>query len=411
MDRRRLVTLGLVVFLGLDALSLAWGSYHAIRKSDDLKLRVLEVASFVRGDDPYALPDMSYPPSAPLLLSPLIAPFGPLAVRIFWLALNLAALCAVCRSVIVLWGKDWPRTLQIAVVLTIIAAKPTRLGIGQGQFHLIPTLLVLLAIEAARSKREIVAGLLLAFALVKPTMVVPFLIYFALKGLWKTIGTAVLTQMIATLAVSLRLGISPVRLMSEWVRNARLQTAAGVIDVASLVARFAADLHVSPFLISAIVLLIGALICIRYRNQSDLGVIGVCSFISCAFTYHRWYDLILLIPCFVYAIDAARRSLGVRSRAIAAFAAVFATIWVLPNNAWDGTIVGRIHEWALVASCYALFALSIFELERERAAPGTLDHRSPLESAFEDRTRPAPEPRGERSSAAIRGEAVASIKT
>jgi hypothetical protein len=147
-----------------------------------------------------------------------------------------------------------------------------------------------------------------------------------------------------------------------------LQTSAGVIDPASLVAKIAPDLNVSPFFLSAIVLSIAVWICIRYRDRSELGVIAVCSFISCAFTYHRWYDLVLLVPCFVYAIDAARRSVGARAGAIAAFAFAFATIWVLPNNAWDGTIAGRIHEWALVASCYLLFALLIFELERERPA-------------------------------------------
>ncbi len=408
MDRRRLVTLGLFVLLTLDALSLAWGSYQAIRKSDDLRLRVFEVAAFVRGEDPYTRPDMTYPPAAPLVLSPLIAPFQPLALRIFWLALNLAALCAVCRSVLVLWGEDWPGTLQIAVVLTIIAAKPTRLGIGMGQFHLIPTLLVLLAIEAVRSKREIVAGLLLGIALVKPTMVIPFLIYFALKGLWKTIGTAVLTQLIATLTVALRLGISPVRLMSEWMRNARLQTSAGVIDVASLVARIAPDLHASPFAFSAIVLFVGIVICIRYRNRSDLGVIAVCSFISCAFTYHRWYDLILLTPCFVYAIDAARRSVGARSGAIAAFAFVFAAIWVLPNNAWDGTIAGRIHEWTLVASCYLLFTLLIFVLEREPAA-GNRTLKLAVEA---DRAGERPTPSRRDHSPAIKSEdAVVSVQS
>lgn len=411
MDRRRLIAFGLFVLLALAALSLAWGSYQAIRKSDDLRLRSFEVAAFVRGEDPYNRPDMSYPPAAPLVFTPLIAPFQPLVLRIFWLALNLAALAAVCRSVLVLWGADWPRTLQFAVVLTIIAAKPTRLGIGLGQFHLIPTLLVLLAIEAVRSKREIVAGILLAIALAKPTMVVPFLIYFALKGLWRTIGTAVLTQLIATLTVSLRLGISPVRLISEWVRNARLQTSAGVIDLTSIVAKIAPDLRVSPFVLSAIILLIGIFICIRYRDRSELGSIAVCSFISCAFTYHRWYDLVLLVPCFVYAIDAARRSVGARAGAIATFAFAFATIWVLPNNAWDGTIAGRIHEWALVALCYLLFALLIFELERERPAVAARDRRSVETGDCCDLTVRPPEPRGERSSAAFHGETVASAKT
>ena len=138
MDRL-LVRVPLLAVLGLlAAAGLAWGGWHALAKSDDLMRRAEEVALFVDRANPYADPDMSYPPSALPIFAAGIAPIPPEALRPVWLVWNLAALAVLCGTIVRLWGRSWPGWLVAAFCLTVAASKPVRGGIGLGQFHLIP---------------------------------------------------------------------------------------------------------------------------------------------------------------------------------------------------------------------------------------------------------------------------------
>src|SRR4051794_14536097 len=89
----------------MSALSLAWASQHALATSKDLMYRRAEVERFVRGEDPYRLESMTYPPSALPAFAPLVAPFGEEASKAVWLGLNLVALAILVGAVVRLWGE------------------------------------------------------------------------------------------------------------------------------------------------------------------------------------------------------------------------------------------------------------------------------------------------------------------
>src|SRR3954452_11541225 len=113
----------LAVLSPIAALSLTWAAYHALNKSDDLMRRRDEVRAFVAREDPYRVPSMTYPPSAPPLFTPLVAPFGDEALRSFWLGLNLAALAVLCGAAVQLWGERWPAWLKLAFALAVVASR------------------------------------------------------------------------------------------------------------------------------------------------------------------------------------------------------------------------------------------------------------------------------------------------
>src|SRR5262249_38113943 len=137
-------------------------------------------------------------------------------------------------AVVRLWGEAWPFWLRAAVCLTIVASKPVRGGIALGQFHLIPTALMLLAVLALRSRREVVAGLLVGIALAKPTMSLPFLRVLLARRHGRALATAFGFQAAALAGAAGWLAIGPGRLMREWIETAKGQLAEGLIDLPSL---------------------------------------------------------------------------------------------------------------------------------------------------------------------------------
>ncbi|MFO0958807.1 MAG: glycosyltransferase family 87 protein [Isosphaeraceae bacterium] len=274
----------LLFFLSALALaSLAWGIRPALRDSDDLMRRAEEVSLFVRGLDPYDDPDMTYPPSAPPVFTPLIAPFPPAILRAAWLGLNLLALGSVIALAIRTWGDAWPGWLRAAVGLSIVAMKPVRGGIALGQFHLIPLVLGILAVGLAR-KRPVLAGVCLGIALIKPTMVLPLACLAMARGWWKVLIAASLVQAAAWLFTSAWLHIDPITLGREWVTLARLQDDAGVIDLPSLIRRNWPDSArlSGPLSIGLLGLFATAFVALRERSDrpSGAGLLGPISHIT-----------------------------------------------------------------------------------------------------------------------------------
>jgi hypothetical protein len=366
MTRPAIVSL-LALLALLSAVGLTWGGMHALLESKDLLYRRAEVARFLARQDPYTLDSMTYPPSALPVFTPLVAPFRTeSALKAAWLALNLAILAVLCGTTVRLWGRTWPLWVQVAFVLAVSASKPVRGGIGNGQFHLIPTALMVLAVAALRVKRPVVAGLLVGVALAKPTMVLPFLALFAARKQWTALGTAVGFQALATLGVSAWLGIGPVTLLREWGTNARSQLAEGLIDLPTLAQTYGAASPRAASLLTPIVLVVTLMVALAYRSRSDLALTSFCAFMAAIGAYHRPYDLVLLVPPFALFVDAACAARG-RLAAVKIAAAVgFALLLIAPSH---GAVAGGLERWynlTFALFAYAFLALGIHDLARGR---------------------------------------------
>jgi hypothetical protein len=366
MTRIRWKTIPLAALALLAVASLAWGSLHAIRKSADLMRRAEEVALFVRGLDPYADPDMTYPPTALPVFTPLVAPFDGRSLRIVWLVGNLVALGFVLKSAVGDRCRSWGRETRLAFCGVVAASKPARLTIGMGQYSLIPLALTLAAVQRAGQGRPWSAGLALAIALAKPTMVLPVLGLFAVRRWWKALLVAAAVQGICLGAVSAWLGVGPEQLIREWVGRASGQQAAGLIDAPSVLARIAPEVAEQGGLVSLVVLVTAFAVLYAGRHRSDLALASVACWFSAVFTYHRPYDLVLLIPPFAWLVEKERTARGLEAVWRRVALGLFAVMLIAPSH--PSVVNERLYETCTIALSYGLFATALLDLAGEPRA-------------------------------------------
>ncbi|MEO6809195.1 MAG: glycosyltransferase family 87 protein [Isosphaeraceae bacterium] len=364
MTRSLVLPAVLILLMPMAVLSLAKGGKQALASSKDLMYRYAEVARFKAGADPYQLSSMTYPPTALPVFTPLVAPFGPNGVKWAWLLGNLATLAVLCWAVVRVWGEGWPPWLKAALVLTVAASNPVRWGIGLGQFHLIPTTLMVLATLAVRGRRQVLAGALVGIALAKPTMVLPFLGVWAVKGHWRALAVAIAVQGALFLGASAWLGMDPMNLVREWLATAKGELGAGSIDVPTLIRESWSE--ASALGTTLIVLLIAFALTFAYRRRPEPALVAFSLFNAAVFTYHRPYDLVLLVPPFASAIASARGSRGGQGVAGWLLAAVFALVLIVPRPPIGS---GRFEAWydgTIVVLAYVLLARNLLDLARSK---------------------------------------------
>lgn len=364
-SRRRWILVGLAMLGPLALASLAWGVRNAVRDSGDLMRRAEEVSLFVAGRDPYGDPDMTYPPSAPVVFTPLVAPFSGETLRVVWIVLNLVALGVVCWVIPRLGARRWPWWWRLGFALAALASKPVRLSLGLGQFSLLPLALALAAIELERAEgdrrgKSWLAGLMLAIALVKPTVALPFLALFVVRG-WTLAALAAIGFQAAALAgVAAWLQVSPSRLVAEWLARSRSQRAAGLIDVPSVAERFlpGASGYATPMAL-ALLAACGAVLWVG-RRRSLLAQTAIAGWFAALFTYHRPYDLVLLLPGLAWLIERGMESSGRFGLALG-----FAALLIVPSH--PAVIREPLYDAVFITACYAVFGGMLHAFLREDA--------------------------------------------
>ncbi len=362
MQRPLPTILFLIVLVVLAGFSLRWGGMNALSDSADLERRVEEVDLFVQGQDPFNDPDMTYPPSAPPVFTALIVPIRGTWLRPSWFGLNLVALFALCATIVAVWGRAWPGWVGVAFCLAVTASKPVRAGLGLGQFHLMPTALVIAAIPALRAKRPILAGVLVGLALIKPTMAVPFVIVLITWGEWTALATCLSVQAALFAGTSLWLRILPTTLVAEWLRNAKTQLGEGIIDVPTLLQRAFPSTSISASTVSVVVLGVSFGILWVLRRKSTLGQLAVSLYLAAILTYHRPYDLVLLLPTLAYFVDCVVRSL---SPMTILQTVLFAALLIAPNHPSIAGNLDQLYDQAYPPAAYLALIALIIQVARE----------------------------------------------
>lgn len=366
MQRRVALEWAAVLALAaLASLALAYGVRTALRDSADLERRATEVRLFRGRFDPYAVPDMTYPPTALPIFAATVPTGSTIVRRVTWIVFNIVAIAVIGSVVVQTWGRSWPLPVRLAFVLIVIACKPTRAGIALGQFHLIPIALILVA-EALAAKRPGLSGILAGLSLTKPTMSVPYLFVMAARRRWGALAVAVGLQILLLAAVSGWLMTDPTTLIREWMRNARSQLAYGTIDVPSLIGRAMPSLAGSTPLLTIAILGASAALIYFLRNRSPLGLTSLATFAAAMMTYHRHYDLVLLLPMIAYLVDR-----GCRGRTSAGWAAtLFGALLIWPSDKkYVGATAEAVYDFVFLISCYVVLAVLVREVATEHVEP------------------------------------------
>ena len=155
--------------------------------------------------DDYFFPN---PPIMPLTLYPLMA-LPPVAGAVLWFAIKAAlagAAVLFCLRMVRLGDRPVPSWVQAMVVL--LSLRPIMSDLHHGNNNILILFLVTATLAAWRKGYDVLAGLILAYAIAFKVTPGLFLLYFAYKRSWRTVGATVLGMGIFLLAVpSLFLGV------------------------------------------------------------------------------------------------------------------------------------------------------------------------------------------------------------
>ncbi len=353
-----------VIFPGLVALavvSLGWGARAALLDSADLLRRAEEVQLFLKQMNPYADPDCTYPPSAMPVFAGLVGPWSESALPAVYLGLNLLALAGLMAWVANESGRGWRDPSTWCLLAWCVACRPVRAGLALGQFHIIPITLALWATVSLTTGRQYVAGVLLGLALIKPTMVYPIVLVWAFTGYWRSLATALAIQAALTIGCSLWLGVPIWDLTHDWMVNARGQMNAGTLDLPTLVGTIWAGERAR---LAATVLMLGLSTVLLWnaRKGRIIDQTALALALAAFGTYHRHYDLGLLMPAVVVLlrpqVPGERQSWNLQSYLPLGLAALLIVptnpAWIKRHEAWvDALVAGLSYAvaWLVYRRC------------------------------------------------------------
>lgn len=389
--------------IGLMALlALAWLSYQGIRYfaepdmlgsrtitpgAIDLRNRFLEARTWFAGGGPvYRIyRDAIYPPASYALFGAVFHALNWGATKVLWFLLSLVSVSMLSWQ-LVRHSLARQRHEQVFLGLMPFAFYATGAALGNGQLVLfvLPLALnaVLLLDRAPLTPGRLWLGsLLMLLALVQPAIAAPFFWLVLLRAPGFRPGALVVSAYLALTAFALTFQIEAFRklrgdadgasVFGTWSRRAQGGSAIGSMKggygtVHNLLGSLRIKGWNMPVSI-AILLLLGGWI---YRNRrADLWLLlGVTAIVARIWTYHRWYDdLLLLLPLISLFRITRLPSHGPRIKTLAAV--LFVWIWLfllapgvlylLPSPGW---LIGL-----QVAGWIAALGLLVVVVERDRA--------------------------------------------
>ena len=294
----------------------------------DLGLRVQVVHGFFAGDPVYKEINFAvYPPASQMLLWPFVGWVDFSVARWLWAGSSLACLLLLSRLLLREMGCEgfWRRAF---VALLPLSLYPTAATIANGQLpiHLLPPLLagcLLLKQQRSTLARDLIVAGLMLVALAKPTLTAPFFwIVLFVPGSLRPATLCVAGYVGLTLLASLIHGQEPVSLLADWYEAARWGVHQGVakgeahFSIAELLSNVSGGANSAAYSLAALGLL-GAWV--WRRRHSDIWILlGVSALAARFWTYHRWYDDLLIILPLVAVLRIAVRDFGNSAQGVVA---------------------------------------------------------------------------------------------
>jgi Glycosyltransferase family 87 len=330
-----------------------------------------------------------YPPTALPLLVPLALMPWPTAIGL-WIALNVMAFVAIVLSALAL-VRVAPRSAEAAaIVVCALVLAPFHTAIAVGNIVLIVFALGMLSCVCLERHFAVTAGMFLAAAsALKPTIVLPFLIYLAARRQWRTLVVAFGAGCALFLLADLRMLFAGVRWVSSYVLNSQRMFAPGSIDDFTFANRTRFDLlnlqlvffqilgdrtmaQAVSWLLSLGLLVRWAFIRVKSKG-TEAGVfdLAVLTAICLLPFYHRFYDSCLLFLSVVWAIPQVSTDLRALARTILVLLVPFmvpgaallqyyagsnARVGGLARSWWWQLLVAPHQVWIILAVAILLLA-------------------------------------------------------
>lgn len=297
-----------VIWLSYEFWRLLWqtGEWGAV----DLRLRYKEVTAFFEGIPVYKeIGHAVYPPATYIILWPFLGWLSEANVRVFWaLTTVIFLIVLICQMLYESRSKILPQKVFWALLPLSMYATGATIGNGQLAVHIIPCLLgcfFLLQKHKRSWSQNFLAAILMIFALVKPTISIPFFWIFVVKSLPAAFLVTVEYILLTVFASLFQPGYGPVELFGAWLTMGEQGASFGATKgEGSLITNISAHSILGAFdlsdwnrfVSSAILLILGIWI---YQNKHrDIWILAsVAAIVSKFWIYHGWYDdLILLLP-------------------------------------------------------------------------------------------------------------------
>lgn len=381
LPARRLIFYALTLLLAyIAATRLAFVFPHLWAGSAlDLGSRSVAVERWFGGKELYAYQSSTYPPASYILLWPLLGWLSLSHANWLWTLLyaaTLAWLVTLCarHQAIASHSARW----FAAMVLLSLTATSAAVWLGQ----LVP--LSMAAILGAMFtlhpssdspgekigwQREVLAGALLLFALVKPTVAAPFLWMVLWKsarlrvGVGVFVGYAILTLWALWFQHN---AAHEVTLWAETVNRNGAHLSEGYANLRAWTEALGIKQWSHP--LSLIVLLWLGYWTYRHRHLDRFLLLSVTALVARLWTYHNVYDdMLLAIPMLLLLQIAVNPISGMRRSCARGLLGTFIVLMILPPNWFFGQSLPGLLARTLMAGSMVwslLFLILIARAER-----------------------------------------------
>ena len=349
-----------VVWLLYEGWRLLWqaGPEGAV----DLRNNHAVIQRWFAGEPVYSQVDVAtYPPATYLFLWPFLGWLDLTSARWLWAGTAVAALAWLIREVVRASGARSPaERLFVAFLPLSMYATGAALGNGQLITHVLPVLVVGLSLvvrERGGWRTDLLGAALVLLALAKPSLAVPFLwIVLLVPGRVRpaalvAVGYAALTVWATSFQPE---GVVP--LLRGWLElGSRLAVGAGEANLHIALATLGWGEWLLP---ASFALLIGFGVWTYRHRRTDLWLlVGVAALVARFWTYHRWYDdLLILLPLVALFRLTKQESAAGSERVAAALLLAAAVVTVLAPGGlylfpppWNTAYVtGQVLIWLAV---------------------------------------------------------------
>lgn len=368
----------------------------------DLKQRYVEIRCLFSGGNPYQqIPTAMYPPASYVMLWPFLGWLDIVAARGLWAATTIVLLALLAYLAVRISRADTP-LLRTFVALLPISMYATGATIGNGQLpiHCLNALMIaiLLLQKSQRTWKEdsLIAGLFL-FALVKPALAAPFFWIILLKpGGIRPATVVVIGYAALTWFGSSFQELDSLQFFAAWHERATAGVEWGNATASLVWGRTMFGVNIYglinvPGLLSAVglrqwnleaslLILAGLGMWIYFYRDVDIWILaGVAAFVDRFWTYHLWYDDLLLLLSMLALFRIAQRQLTAsRRRWQAGILFAMTTIFMLAPGGlylfpppWNQVYVG---VQAILWLTGLLFLLQQAGLEKRMLASAAIGH-------------------------------------